>query len=248
MKTLIPLLILTVSLIGCGKLTTTVPHTVDEKIQYAEQMSQAKLFNEAQGAWKEIRDAYISPEINQLADFKLAETYFLQENFVEAAAAYETFLKTYPRSHRRAEALFRLGVCYERQMLDPERDQAPTLKAREIFAEFLKRYPDSPRRQYALDLIDRCNNRLAAHEVTVGRYYLQKGNYDAAIARLDYVLLNYPSFPERNTIEDYLDEAENRGLGESKAGRLMDKLYRLVLENEALRELQNNIMGIFDPI
>lgn len=248
MKNALLLCLVALVLSGCGRFDLKPPETIEEKMIYAEQLTSDGMYTDALEAWKDVRDAYVSPQITQLAELKIAETYFLQEEFVEATSGYEAYLKNYPHSNRRGDVMFRLGVCYEQQMNDPHRDQAPTHKALEIFTQFLQEYPDSPRRPYALELIDRCNNRLAAHEIVIGRYYLNQGNYNAAIARLEYVLLNYPHFPERNRIQDYLELAENRGLGETKTSRLMNRLYRMVLENEALREMQDNIMGIFKPL
>ena len=249
MRFLLPLsLLLSLLLSGCSLGPTKQPDTIDKKIAYAEEMAQQGFYEDARKSWESVRDAYVSTEMTQLAEFKVGEVYFLAEEFVEATAAYKAFLESYPTSARREEAMFRLGVCYERQMKGPERDQSITQKALETFTRFLQQYPASPRRVYAEQLIDRCNSRLAAHEVVIARYYMNRGNYNAAIARLAYVVQNYPHYPERTQVADLLEKAENRGLGETRLSQVMDRLYNLVIDNETVRDMRSRIMDVFKPI
>ena len=68
-------------------------------------------------------DTYYSPELNVLAELKIAEAHFLAGNFVEAAAAYEDFLKQHPEHERTPQVLYQLGMAYYNQILSADRDQ-----------------------------------------------------------------------------------------------------------------------------
>src|SRR6476619_147606 len=46
------------------------------------------------------------------AQLRLADVYFLQEDFAEAAAAYETFRDLHPKHEKTSYAMFRIGKSY----------------------------------------------------------------------------------------------------------------------------------------
>jgi outer membrane protein assembly factor BamD len=58
-------------------------------------------------------------------------------------------------------------------------------------------YPDSKQTQHVRELITQVLGRLVRHELYVARYYLDRENYDATIARIQYALKNYAGELER---------------------------------------------------
>ena len=76
-------------------------------------------------------------------------------------------------------------------MKDPTRDQSATRKALTELKMLTTRYPESPYAKQAENRILLCEDALAASEMTVGRYYLKKGNQVAAINRFKTVVSEY---------------------------------------------------------
>jgi tol-pal system protein YbgF len=70
------------------------------------------------------------------AQFKLAETYVLDENYAEAVKHFERVPEAYPTSPRAPEALYRAGQVSEQRNRRSE--------ARQFYNRVVQRYADSP--------------------------------------------------------------------------------------------------------
>jgi outer membrane protein assembly factor BamD len=84
-----------------------------------------------------------------------------------------------------------IGISYYEQISDVGRDQKMTEQALAAFEELLRRFPDS---QYARDAelkADLARDHLAGKEMSIGRYYLRRGQYLAAINRFHNVVERY---------------------------------------------------------
>ncbi len=73
----------------------------------------------------------------------------------------------------------------------PDRDQDATRKALAQLRILKSRYPDSSYAQKADNKIRLCEDTLAAQEMNVGRYYMDKNNHVAAINRFKTVVTDY---------------------------------------------------------
>lgn len=76
-------------------------------------------------------------------------------------------------------------------MRGPKNDQSNTRKALAEFRTLQARYPNSEYAQKAENRIRIALDSLAAHEMEVGRYYLKRKNYLAAINRFKTVAREY---------------------------------------------------------
>ena len=132
-----------------------------------------------------------------------AYSYYSQDYFADAIAELERFIKTYPQSNRLDYAYFLLATCYYEKIIDEKKDLEPLIKAKETFKFVIQDYPSTDfalDAKFKLDLID---ETLAGKEMYIGRYYIKKEKWIAAINRFKYVVDNYNS-----TI--YIEEALHR--------------------------------------
>ena len=132
-----------------------------------------------------------------------AYSYYSQDYFADAIAELERFIKTYPQSNRLDYAYFLLATCYYEKIIDEKKDLEPLIKAKETFKFVIQEYPNTDfalDAKFKLNLID---ETLAGKEMYIGRYYIKKEKWIAAINRFKYVLDNYNS-----TI--YIEEALHR--------------------------------------
>ena len=132
-----------------------------------------------------------------------AYSYYSQDYFADAIAELERFIKTYPQSNRLDYAYFLLATCYYEKIIDEKKDLEPLIKAKETFKFVIQEYPNTDfalDAKFKLDLID---ETLAGKEMYIGRYYIKKEKWIAAINRFKYVVDNYNS-----TI--YIEEALHR--------------------------------------
>jgi outer membrane protein assembly factor BamD len=185
-------------LAACAPKTVVTPaKQASTYFQEGESLFEKGLYEDAIASWEKVRDSYYSPELNILAELKIAEALFLNEQYIEASAAYEAFLKNHPEHARIPDVLFQLGLCNIYQMADKDQDQSATRQALAVFETLLKRYPQDRRREEIQSYIDRCLNQLAANEVVVAEFYMKVRQYPAAINRLEGVLKKYPTYYDR---------------------------------------------------
>ena len=189
---------LTLIVVACAPKTVVPPaKQASAYFQEGEAFFEKGLYPDAIASWEKVRDSYYSPELNILAELKIAEAHFLAEQYIEAAAAYEAFLKNHPENPKVPDVLFQLGLCHLNLMLDKDQDQTATRQALLAFETLQQRYPNDRRKEEVQAYIDRCLNQLAANEVVIGQYYLKVGQYQAAINRLEGVFKRYPNYYDR---------------------------------------------------
>jgi outer membrane protein assembly factor BamD len=136
----------------------------------------------------------------------------------DAILAAERYKQLHPGNKDVAYAYYLIAICYYEQIADVGRDQKITDQALSALQEVIRRFPNT---EYARDAklkLDLARDHLAGKEMAVGRYYLTRGEYLAAINRFRVVVDKYqttthvPEALERLT-ECYLalgivDEAE----------------------------------------
>ena len=120
-----------------------------------------------------------------------AYAYYRSGKYDEAISAAQRYLTLHPGTQESDLAQNIVGMSYYDQVLDPKRDQTNARRALSSYQTLLQRYPDS---RYAGEATNRARilrDLLAAAEMTVGRYYLRKNNYLAAINRFRVVVTDY---------------------------------------------------------
>ena len=146
-----------------------------------------------------------------------AYSYYTQDYYYDAISELERFIKKYPKHKRLDYAHFLLAICYYEQIIDEKKDLGPLLNAEKEFKFVIKNYPST---DFALDSkfkLDLINDVLASKEIYLGRYYIKKEKWIAAINRFKNVVEYYET-----TI--YIEEAIHR---------LVEIHYRLGLIDEA---------------
>ncbi|MEE2860745.1 MAG: outer membrane protein assembly factor BamD [Paracoccus sp. (in: a-proteobacteria)] len=142
-------------------------------------------------------------------------------NYEEARAAAQRFLDTYPGDEDAAYAQYLLALSYYDQIDDVGRDQGLTFQALQGLRTVIEQYPDSEYARSSILKFDLAFDHLAAKEMEIGRYYLKRGHYAAAINRFRVVVEEFQTTtqtPEAllRLVEAYLalgltDEAQTAG-------------------------------------
>ena len=120
-----------------------------------------------------------------------AYAFYRANAYDEAVNAARRFIDLHPGHKDVAYAYYLIGVCYYERISDVGRDQKMTADAYRAFEELIRRFPDS---EYARDAelkADLARDHLAGKEMEIGRYYLHRGKYVAAINRFRTVVDNY---------------------------------------------------------
>lgn len=120
-----------------------------------------------------------------------AYAYYQKGAYDDCIEAAERYLALYPGSEDAPYAQFLVAQSYYDQIPDVTRDQERTQKALEALREVARRYPDT---EYARDArlkVQQAYNQIGGKEMEVGRYYLKRKDYVAAINRFKTVVISY---------------------------------------------------------
>jgi outer membrane protein assembly factor BamD len=109
----------------------------------------------------------------------------------DAEKSAERYVKLYPKSTEAAYALYLEASSYYNQIPDISRDQERAAKALVLFQKILQDYPKSEYVDDAKFKIQVTSDQLAGKEMSIGRFYLNRRNYTAAINRFRAVLTSY---------------------------------------------------------
>ena len=154
-----------------------------------------------------------------------AYSYYVYERYFDTIFELERFLKTYPEHNRKNYAYYLLGLAYYEQIVDEKKDLEPIINSKKYFQIIINEYPGS---EYAADAefkLDLIKEILAAKEMYLGRYYIEKEKWIPAINRYKTILENYD-----DTI--YVEEAIHR---------LVEIHYKVGLINESKKYA--NLLG-----
>lgn len=154
-----------------------------------------------------------------------AFTNYRQGNYEEAISMSKRYNTLYPTSPESAYAYYIIGLSYFRQIPDVTRDQAASKRAIAAMQEVIDRYPDSEYVEDAKTKIRFARDQLAGKEMQVGRYYLERKDYLAAVKRF------------RGVVEEY---SNTRHVEEALA-RLVEAYYALGLTSEA--QMAASVLG-----
>jgi outer membrane protein assembly factor BamD len=142
---------------------------------------------------------------------------YRQGKYDDAINAGKRYVQLYPTDPDAAYAQYIVGLSYFRQIRDVTQDQKESRKAIEAMEEVVQRWPDSEYTEDAKTKIRFARDQLAGKEMQVGRYYLERREYIAAIKRFRYVVENYSNTRE---VEEAL-------------ARLTESYYAMGLTSEA---------------
>ena len=125
------------------------------------------------------------------AQIMSAFVYYQNNRYDDAIAAAGRFIELHPGNRDAAYGYFLIAMSYYEQISDVGRDQRTTALALQALEGVVRRFPGSTYARDARLKIDLTRDHLAGKEMTVGRYYLRRGNPVAAIGRFRKVVELY---------------------------------------------------------
>ncbi|TFL17892.1 outer membrane protein assembly factor BamD [Jannaschia formosa] len=117
-----------------------------------------------------------------------AFAYHSDRDYENARAAAQRFIDFYPADEDAAYAQYLLALSYYDQIDQVGRDQGLTFQALSALRTVIERYPESEYARSSILKFDLAFDHLASKEMEIGRYYLKRGHYPAAINRFRAVV------------------------------------------------------------
>jgi outer membrane protein assembly factor BamD len=135
---------------------------------------------------------------------------YKRQDFTAAIGALNRFIELHPASADIAYAYYLRALCYYEQIEGVQRDQTFTLQAVQALQDVVTRFPDSAYARDARIKLRLAQNRLAGHDMSIGRFYESQHLYAAAAGRYQSVVDDYQTttyVPEalERLVECYLD-------------------------------------------
>ncbi len=189
-----------------------------EELESGDVIYAAKKFNEAELLYPQSEWA---PKSVLLA----AYSYYSQNYYDEALSELNRFFKKYPKHKNLDYAHFLYAMCYYENIIDEKKDLEPLIISKKKFKFVIQNFPDTDFAQDAKFKINLINDVLASKEMYLGKYYIKKQKWAAAINRFKNILELYGT-----TI--YVEEALHR---------LVETNYKIGLIEEA--EKYANLLG-----
>ncbi len=175
-----------------GKGSSTIDKTAEQLAVSGMQNIQKKNYDEAAKEFKKLKEHYPYSKYAILAELKLGDAYFSNNQYGEASIAYEEFVRLHPRNEVIPYVLYQIGMSHFLAFSTVDRDPEETTLAFQSFRKVIQNFPKSEYARKSEKQIEECRKRLVSHDIDVARYYYTMEEYHAAKTRLEGVIQTYP--------------------------------------------------------
>jgi len=226
---LVSAVVLSLALAGCGGIGSSVERgDVDFEQFTAEQIFERAEYDLAQNdpdlaatVFGEVERLYPYSDWAKRAVIMQAYAYHLAEDYENSRSSAQRFIDFYPTDEDAAYAQYLLALSYYDQIDEVGRDQGLTFQALQSLREVIELYPDSEYARSSILKFDLAFDHLASKEMEIGRYYLKRDHFSAAINRFrvvveDFQTTSHTAEALHRLVEAYLslgltDEAQTAG-------------------------------------
>lgn len=167
-------------------------------------------YKKAIETFSRVRDEYPLNPVALMAELGIADSYFENEQYIDAEVAYNSFVELHPTNPNVPYAMFQLGMCHYHQMQTIDRDQTETVKARKEFERLMARFPQSKFAIMGEKNLREVKQRLAEHEFYVGEFYYRTKKYEAALKRFEGIQRDYANLGLDYKTSRFIEETKQR--------------------------------------
>lgn len=129
----------------------------------------------------------------EVALLTIAEYYFNDHKFGDAAGAYDAYLRLYPKSPRAPQAEYRAAESNLRDYRGPLYDDVPLIEAQQRFTAFADHYPAAARQADVAATLTAIKTMRAARLYETVCYYLRVDRPESAAEYCKMLLRDYPN-------------------------------------------------------
>jgi len=187
---------------SCSEYSKVLKSTdVEYKYTMAVKYYEKGQYSKALSLFDELGTLFRGSDRSQEIHYYIANSHFALEDYYFAAYYYKNFTKTYPRSSRAEEALFKSAYCSYLNSPVSNLDQTDTEQAIDEFQLFLNRYPESMLKDSTNVMIDELRLKLEEKAFNNAKLYYLTEDYKSATVALQNMLTDFPDSPHREEIE-----------------------------------------------
>ncbi len=145
--------------------------------------------------FQRLRDEYPFSEEAEAAELKIAEAYYLNEEYIQADETYKNYLTFQPTGRHVHHVKYQLGQVNLARFTGVARDLEKIKEASGYFQSVINDHPESEHVADARKKLAETRGHLAERELYVGDYYVTEERYAAARERFENVLRDYADTP-----------------------------------------------------
>ncbi|MGJ8544988.1 MAG: outer membrane protein assembly factor BamD [Sulfitobacter sp.] len=166
-------------------------YSAEQIFERGEYELERKRPDDAATYFAEIERLYPYSEWAKRALIMQAFSYHQDADYPNSRSAAQRFIDFYPDDDDAAYAAYLLALSYYDQIDEVGRDQGLTFQALQSLRTVIEVYPDSEYARSAILKFDLAFDHLAGKEMEIGRYYLRRDHYPAAINRFRVVVEDF---------------------------------------------------------
>lgn len=165
--------------------------TAEQIFERGEYEMARKKYGDAAEFFAEIERLYPYSDWAKRALIMQAYAHHKDKIYDQSRAAAQRYIDFYPADDDAAYAQYLLALSYYDQIEDVGRDQGLTFQALQALRTVIERYPESEYARSSILKFDLAFDHLAAKEMEIGRYYLRRDHFTAAINRFRVVVEDF---------------------------------------------------------
>jgi outer membrane protein assembly factor BamD len=244
-------LVLTLGVAGCASISLPWSNSAPQPDPTAE-----ALYEEGSRQFKEKRygsaihtlsrvlsDYPFSPQLTD-AELKIADAYYLNQQYPEAINAFKEFQAMHPTNENIAFVVYRLGQAHLDQFTAIDRDQKNTEIAKGYFENVMTNYPKSPYAIEAREQLAKCVGILAEHDFNVAAFYLKQEKYPAARERFEEIVRKYQGTPAAAKALFFLGESYRKEKNYAMAALAYEALIQHYPESKFIPEAKTQLAQV----
>ena len=164
---------------------------IDDIIVLAEKAQNREAFKEAGDFFMEADRLYPYSDKSRIALVAAMKSYHDGSYLSQARLSAKRYLSLYPEGPDAPFAQYMIGLSFFDAIVDVRRDQGAALHAVKEFRKLQLNYPKNKYQDLAEKKLRIAHSQLAGQEMSVGRYYMKREEYLAAINRFNVVASEY---------------------------------------------------------
>ncbi|ABF39078.1 DNA uptake lipoprotein-like protein [Candidatus Koribacter versatilis Ellin345] len=172
-----------------------------DKVLYDRAMDAMKhnKFDVARVTLQTLINTYPDSEFIARAKLSIGDSWYAEGGsaaMTQAENEYRDFIVFFGQSmpNESAEAQMKIAGIHYDEMEKPDRDYTHAKRAEEEYRQMILQFPDSPLVPKAKTRLLQVQEILAQREFLIGKFYIMREDYPAAVARLQTLSDTYPLF------------------------------------------------------
>ncbi len=210
---------------------------------------EAEDFNRAMPLFNELSSVLRGTTKMEEVSYYFAYCHYSNGDNLMAAHLFKNYANNYPNNKHAQECSYMVAYCYYLESPNYSLDATNNYKAIKELQAFINNYPSSERVEQCNTLMDELRDKLSKKSFENAKQYYTTENYKSSIIALDNVLIDFPSFENREEIH-YLIVQSSYLLAINSISTKMEKRLKATLyayeqfkdnynESKYLKELEN---------